>query len=88
MIERQPPPTDGGRAPRIFYVTQAESSPPLFVAMSSGAANIKASYQRFVINQIRKSFGFEGVPIQVHYRERSKKVLPPKPARPRKGDKR
>ena len=30
--------------------------------MSSGAANIKPSYQRFVTNQIRKSFGFEGVP--------------------------
>jgi GTPase len=79
VIERQPPPTDGGRAPRIFYVTQAESSPPLFVAMCSGAANIKASYQRFVTNQIRKTFGFEGVPIKVHYKERTKKVLAPKP---------
>jgi GTPase len=86
VIERQPPPTDGGRAPRIFYITQAESAPPAFVAMSSGAANIKPSYQRFVVNQIRKTFGFEGVPIRVHYRERSKKILPPKPARPRKGD--
>jgi GTP-binding protein len=79
VIERQPPPTDGGRAPRIFYVTQAESSPPLFVAMCSGAANIKASYQRFVTNQIRKTFGFEGVPIKVHSKERTKKVLAPKP---------
>ncbi len=87
VIERQPPPTDGGRAPRIFYITQAESSPPTFVGMCSHAAHIKASYQRFVVNQIRKTFGFEGVPIQVHYRERSKKVLPPKPSRPRKGDK-
>ncbi|HEY6079137.1 MAG TPA: ribosome biogenesis GTPase Der [Polyangiaceae bacterium] len=81
VIERQPPPTDGGRAPRIFYVTQAESSPPKFIAMTSGAAHVKASYQRFVINQIRKTFGFEGVPIQVFYKERSKKVLPPKPRR-------
>jgi GTPase len=79
VIERQPPPTDGGRAPRIFYVTQAESSPPLFVAMSSGAANIKTSYQRFVTNQMRAAFGFEGVPIKVHYKERTKKVLAPKP---------
>ena len=79
VIERQPPPTDGGRAPRIFYVTQAESSPPLFVAMSSGAANIKTSYQRFVTNQMRAAFGFEGVPIKVHYKERAKKVLAPKP---------
>jgi GTP-binding protein len=87
VIERQPPPTDGGRAPRIFYITQAESAPPTFVAMCAGAANIKVSYQRFVNNQIRKSFGFEGVPIQVHYRERPKKILPPKPNQ-RKGDRR
>lgn len=84
VIERQPPPTDGGRAPRIFYVTQAESSPPLFVAMSSGAANIKTSYQRFVTNQMRATFGFEGVPIKVHYKERSKKVLAPKPKPPKR----
>ena len=84
VIERQPPPTDGGRAPRIFYVTQAESSPPLFVAMSSGADNIKTSYQRFVTNQMRATFGFEGVPIKVHYKERSKKVLAPKPKPPKR----
>lgn len=84
VIERQPPPTDGGRAPRIFYVTQAESSPPLFVAMSSGAANIKPSYQRFVTNQMRESFGFEGVPIKVHYKERTKKILAPKPKPPKR----
>ncbi|HEX2876018.1 MAG TPA: ribosome biogenesis GTPase Der [Polyangiaceae bacterium] len=84
VIERQPPPTDGGRAPRIFYVTQAESSPPLFVAMSSGAANIKTSYQRFVTNQMRATFGFEGVPIKVHYKERTKKVLAPKPKPPKR----
>ncbi len=85
VIERQPPPTDGGRAPRIFYVTQAESSPPLFVAMSSGAANIKTSYQRFVTNQMRATFGFEGVPIKVHYKERSKKILAPKPQNRKRG---
>ncbi len=85
VIERQPPPTDGGRAPRIFYVTQAESSPPLFVAMSSGAANIKTSYQRFITNQMRATFGFEGVPIKVHYKERTKKILAPKPQNRKRG---
>jgi GTP-binding protein len=85
VIERQPPPTDGGKAPRIFYMTQAESSPPTFVAMCSHAVNIKASYQRFVINQIRETFGFDGVPINVHYRERSKRILPPKPRREKRG---
>lgn len=68
VLSRQPPPTHRGRAPRIYYVTQAETSPPLFVAMSNEPAHIKPSYQRFVINQIRKAFGFEGVPISVQYR--------------------
>ena len=68
VLAKRPPPTDGGRAPRIYYVTQAETSPPVFVAMSSHPENIKESYQRFVTNQIRESFGFDSVPLTVQYR--------------------
>jgi GTP-binding protein len=68
VLVKRPPPTDGGRAPRIYYVTQAETSPPAFVAVSSHPENIKESYQRFVTNQIRDAFGFESVPLTVHYR--------------------
>jgi GTP-binding protein len=68
VLAKRPPPTDGGRAPRIYYVTQAETSPPAFVAVSSHPDNIKESYKRFVTNQIRESFGFESVPLTVHYR--------------------
>jgi GTP-binding protein len=71
-LERQPPPTHGGRAPRIYYVTQAESSPPLFIAMSNAPDHIKESYKRFVENQIRKAFGFRSVPIVVQYRKRER----------------
>jgi GTPase len=72
VIERQPPPTSAGRAPRIYYITQAETAPPLFVAVSSAPAAIPASYRRFVANQIRKAFGFESVPILVRYRGRKR----------------
>ena len=58
VLERQPPPTHGGRAPRIYYMTQVETSPPLFVAMTNAPEHIKESYKRFVENQIRKAFGF------------------------------
>jgi len=68
VLTRHPPPTHKGQAPRIYYVTQAETSPPVFVAVSSHPDHIKPSYQRFVANQIRKAFGFESVPITVHYR--------------------
>lgn len=70
VLERQPPPTSGGRAPRIYYLTQAESRPPVFVAMASHSEHIRDSYKRFVVNQIRQSFGFSSVPITVFYKEK------------------
>jgi GTPase len=71
-LERQPPPTHGARAPRIYYVTQAESSPPLFVAWTNAPDSIKESYKRFVENQIRKAFGFQSIPVFVQYRKRER----------------
>ncbi|MGC4092098.1 MAG: ribosome biogenesis GTPase Der [Polyangiaceae bacterium] len=70
VLDKRPPPTDGGRAPRIYYITQAETSPPVFVAMANHPEHLKESYQRFVVNQIRASFGFESVPVTVHYRQK------------------
>jgi len=73
VLERQPPPTVRGKAPRIYYLTQAESSPPLFLAWASFPDIIKVSYQRFVENQIRQAFGFGSVPITVIYKERERR---------------
>jgi GTP-binding protein len=70
VLETRPPPTMGGRAPRLYYITQAETAPPLFVIMASSPDSVHFSYQRFVTNQLRKHFGFEGVPIRVVYREK------------------
>ena len=71
ILERNPPPTHGGKAPRIYYVTQAETAPPVFVVMCNAAEAVKESYRRFVANQIRKVFDFEAVPVIVHFRGRS-----------------
>lgn len=70
VLETRPPPTMGGRAPRLYYITQAETAPPTFVVLASAPEAVHFSYQRFVINQLRKHFGFEGVPVRVVYRER------------------
>ena len=71
VLDTRPPPTMGGRAPRLYYITQAESSPPLFVIISSSPDSVHfPPLQRFVVNQLRKEFGFEGVPIRVVYREK------------------
>ncbi|HEX6275420.1 MAG TPA: ribosome biogenesis GTPase Der [Polyangiaceae bacterium] len=74
VLERQPPPTHGGRAPRIYYITQVESSPPLFMAWTNAPDSIKASYKRFVENQIRKAFGFQSIPVTVLYKERDRRA--------------
>ncbi len=70
VLATHPPPTSGGKAPRLYFVTQAEASPPLFVVMASDPEKIHFSYRRYVANQLRKTFGFEGVPIRVKYKAR------------------
>lgn len=70
VLDTRPPPTSGGRAPRLYYITQAETAPPVFVVIASAPDVVHFSYQRFVTNQLRSHFGFEGVPLRVHYRER------------------
>jgi GTP-binding protein len=60
----------GGRAPRLFYITQAESAPPTFIIIASSPESVHFSYQRFVSNQLRKRFGFEGAPLRIFYKGR------------------
>ncbi len=73
VLATHPPPTMGGRAVRLYFVTQAESRPPTFVVVTNEPENIHFSYQRFLQNQIRKRFGFEGTPIRVRYKRKRRK---------------
>lgn len=75
VLLTHPPPTQGGKAPRLYFITQAESSPPLFVVMASDPEKLHFSYQRYVMNQIRAAFGFEGVPVRVRYKPRRRRDL-------------
>lgn len=75
VLETHPPPTQGGKAPRLYYVTQAESSPPTFVAITNAPDSIHFSYRRFVVNQLRKHFGFEGVPIKIFYKAKRQREM-------------
>lgn len=73
VLEHHPPPAQKSRAVRLFYVTQASTRPPTFVAMANEPKLVHFSYQRYVINSIRKRFGFEGVPVRVFYRKRRRR---------------
>ena len=72
VLDTHPPPTSGGKAPRLYFITQASIRPPTFVVSTSAPDKIHFSYRRYVQNQIRKAFAFEGVPIVVHYRGRGR----------------
>jgi len=73
VLETHPPPTMGGRAVRLYYVTQAQSRPPTFIIVTNQPENVHFSYQRFIQNQIRKRFGFEGTPIRIRYRAKNRR---------------
>jgi GTP-binding protein len=68
---------------KIFYMTQAQASPPTFILFTDKDVKLHFSYERFLQNQIRKRFGFVGTPIWIKNRPRSKVELPPKKGRRR-----
>jgi GTP-binding protein len=72
-VDQKPPPSGGSRAPRLFFMTQAQASPPVFVVMCSAAEEIKDAYRRFLANQVRKTFGFESVPVVIRYKNRRRR---------------
>ncbi len=67
---RVQPPTDKGKRLKIYYVTQATTRPPTFVFFVNNAELFHFSYQRYLENQIRETFGLEGTPVRFIIRER------------------
>ena len=67
---RVQPPSDKGRRLKIFYMTQISTRPPTFVCFVNRADLFHFSYQRYIENQIRETFGLEGTPIRLLIRER------------------
>ena len=65
-----PPVSPGRRHVRIMYAAQTGMAPPSFVFFTNVATTFHFSYQRFLVNQLREKFGFEGVPIRLHIRKR------------------
>lgn len=72
-VRKQQPPSDKGKRLRIYYGTQAAVAPPAFVLFVNDKELFHFSYKRYIENRIRESFGFEGTPIVLLIRERSKK---------------
>lgn len=69
-IAINPTPTDKGKRLKIFYGTQVSVKPPTFVIFVNEEELMHFSYMRFLENQIRQAFGFEGTPIHLIARKR------------------
>jgi GTP-binding protein len=81
IIAHQPPPSGpNGRHVRLYYATQASSSPPTFFISTNQPSAIGYAYRRFLVNQLRKAYGFEGAPIRIVLRaHKQKRKAMPKP---------
>lgn len=72
VTARVQPPTDKGKRLKIYYITQADIQPPTFIFFVNNKELFHFSYQRYIENQIRDTFNFEGTPIKFIIRENRK----------------
>ena len=70
VIEAYPPPSWKGKFIKIKYCTQLPSRSPGFIFFSNLPQYIREPYKRYLENQIREKFDFNGVPIQIFFRQK------------------
>ncbi len=79
------PPNVRGRPIRLFYMTQPETRPPTFILSVSSKKGFAESYQNYILNSLRKTFGFDGVPLRLWLRRRkNRKKIKSKKRRPKR----
>jgi len=67
-LEANPPPAPGGRRIKLRYITQAKTRPPGFILFGTRLDQLPMSYQRYLVNGIRRELGFEAVPVRLTLR--------------------
>ncbi|MFM6930729.1 MAG: ribosome biogenesis GTPase Der [Novosphingobium sp.] len=67
-LEKNPPPAPGGKRIKLRYITQAKTRPPGFVLFGTRLDDLPMSYQRYLINGIRRDLGFDAVPVRLTLR--------------------
>lgn len=72
-VALQQPPSDKGKRLKLFYMMQVSTKPPTFVLFVNKKELMHFSYQRYIENRIRDTFGFMGTPIRIFIRERKEK---------------
>lgn len=67
-LSANPPPAPGGKRIKLRYITQAKTRPPGFVMFGTRLEKLPASYERYLVNSIRRELGFEAVPVRLTLR--------------------
>ena len=67
-VEANPPPAPGGKRIKMRYVTQIKTRPPSFVIFGTRVDQLPASYERYLVNSMRKDLGFGAVPVRLTFR--------------------
>lgn len=71
-VANHPPPLHKDKRVKLNYITQVSIGPPTFVIYTNVPEGIHFSYERYLVNQMRQTFGFEGVPIRLRFRRKGK----------------
>jgi GTP-binding protein len=64
-LEANPPPAPGGKRIKLRYITQSSTRPPRFVIFGTRLSDLPASYERYLVNGIRRELGFGAVPVRL-----------------------
>lgn len=76
VVQKHPPPTNLGKAVRIYYVSQVGTHPPRFAAVTNYPDAVNTAYQRYLQNQLRERFNFDAVPVRVSFRPKRRRGDP------------
>jgi GTP-binding protein len=74
-VSKHSPPSKRGKRLKIYYATQVGTAPPGFVFFVNDPRLVHFSYERYLENQLRRSFGFEGSPVRMAFRRRKQEAL-------------
>ena len=70
-VGQNPPPLVNGMPIKLKYISQTNTKPPTFAVFANRSEHLPASYERYLVNNLRKSFDFDGVPLRIFVRQRS-----------------
>lgn len=69
-VEKNHPPLVNGMPIKLKYISQTNTRPPTFAVLANRSEHLPASYEKYLLNNLRKSFDFDGIPLRIFIRQR------------------